>query len=246
MPARREAKDAYDDIEQARVEVVGAKFMSGVANNLRARLQEECEAEGYDRMTRKDQLPIHQALALLARERLSGEPSPPAAQKVLDLWRGTLGEGAEAALEEMARTTRSFDVTSKEATQFLQRAQVLVAELKRSVGKADPILANLNVATAEAAAASRHVRNVTAALDNPKTLAQLKTTVGNAERLTARIDAVGGDVNKLTSDAVFMDGVRSVAIGLGQLFDELYPAQTGLAKDKADAEAKKTAAPKPR
>jgi phospholipid/cholesterol/gamma-HCH transport system substrate-binding protein len=149
-------------------------------------------------------------------------------------------------VEEMARTTRSFDVTSKEATQFLQRAQVLVAELKRSVGKADPILANLNVATAEAAAASRHVRNVTAALDNPKTLAQLKTTVGNAERLTARIDAVGGDVNKLTSDAVFMDGVRSVAIGLGQLFDELYPAQTGLAKDKADAEAKKTAAPKPR
>ncbi|MCX5931264.1 MAG: MlaD family protein [Cyanobacteria bacterium] len=149
-------------------------------------------------------------------------------------------------VEEMARTTRSFDATSKEATQFLQRAQVLVAELKRSVGKADPILANLNVATAEAAAASRHVRNVTAALDNPKTLAQLKTTVGNAERLTARIDAVGGDVNKLTSDAVFMDGVRSVAIGLGQLFDELYPAQTGLAKDKAAAEAKKIAAPKPR
>ena len=67
MPARREAKDAYDAIEQARVEVVGSKFMSGVANNLRARLQEECEAEGFDRMTRKDQLPIHQALALLAR-----------------------------------------------------------------------------------------------------------------------------------------------------------------------------------
>jgi cobaltochelatase CobT len=36
MPARREAKDAYDAIEQARVEVVGAKFMSGVANNLPA------------------------------------------------------------------------------------------------------------------------------------------------------------------------------------------------------------------
>ena len=99
MPARREAKDAYDAIEQARVEVVGAKFMSGVANNLRARLQEECEAEGFDRMTRKDQLPVHQALALLARERMSGEPSPPAAQKVLDLWRGTLGEGDVGALD---------------------------------------------------------------------------------------------------------------------------------------------------
>src|SRR5450432_2037183 len=47
MPARREAKDAYDALEQARVEVIGARHMDGVAANLRARLAEECEAEGY-------------------------------------------------------------------------------------------------------------------------------------------------------------------------------------------------------
>ncbi len=76
MPARREAKDAYDALEQVRVEVVGSRHMDGVAANLRAKLAEECEAEGYDRMTRKDQLPIDTALALLARERMSGEASP--------------------------------------------------------------------------------------------------------------------------------------------------------------------------
>ena len=58
MPARREAKDVYDALEQARVEVVGSHHMAGVAANLRAKLAEECEAEGYDRMTRKDQLPV--------------------------------------------------------------------------------------------------------------------------------------------------------------------------------------------
>jgi cobaltochelatase CobT len=130
MPARREAKDAYDAIEQARVEVVGAKFMAGVANNLRARLQEECEAEGYDRMTRKDQLPIHQALALLARERLSGEPSPPAAQKVLDLWRGTLGEGAEAALDEMVRTM-------DDQASFTRASRKLLAAMDLAEAEAD-------------------------------------------------------------------------------------------------------------
>ena len=52
-----------------------------------------------------------------------------------------------------------------------------------------------------------------------------KTTVTTAERLTARWDAVGGDVNKLTGDPQFMDGMRSVTIGLGKFFDELYPAQ---------------------
>ena len=62
MPVRREAKDAYEALEQARVETVGSRHMSGVAANLYARLTEECEAEGYDRMTRKDQMPIAQAL----------------------------------------------------------------------------------------------------------------------------------------------------------------------------------------
>src|SRR4029077_10337302 len=122
MPARREAKDAYDALAQARVETIGSRHMAGVASNLRLRLSEECEAEGYDRMTRKDQLPVAAALALLARERMSGEasppaavalrardrlpggPSPPAAKRVLDLWRDTVGEKAENALDEMART----------------------------------------------------------------------------------------------------------------------------------------------
>ncbi|MCT0200056.1 MCE family protein [Synechococcus sp. CS-1325] len=140
----------------------------------------------------------------------------------------------EQILPQIASTTRSFDATSKEAQVFLKEAQRLVKELNAAVGKADPILANLNAASADAATAGRHVRNLTATLDNPKTLAELKTTVSNAQRLTARVDAVGGDVNKLTSDPVFMDGVRSVAIGLGQLFDELYPAQTGLARDQAE------------
>ena len=67
-PGQREAKDVYDALEQARVETVGAEHMSGVAANLRARLSEECESEGYDRMTRRDQLPLPAALSLLARE----------------------------------------------------------------------------------------------------------------------------------------------------------------------------------
>ena len=129
MPARREAKDAYDAIEQARVEIVGGEFMSGVASNLRARLADECEAEGFDRMTRKDQLPIHQALALLARERMSGEPSPPAAQKVLDLWRDSLADGADAALDEMARAKTDQVAFTRAARKLLAAMDLAEAEI---------------------------------------------------------------------------------------------------------------------
>jgi phospholipid/cholesterol/gamma-HCH transport system substrate-binding protein len=68
-------------------------------------------------------------------------------------------------------------------------------------------------------------------------VAELQGTVANAERLTARWDQVGGDVNKLTADPKFMDGVRSVAVGLGKFFEELYPAQTGAAREKATRES---------
>jgi cobaltochelatase CobT len=129
MPSRREAKDAYDALEQARVEVVGAKFMDGVASNLRARLAEECEAEGYDRMTRKDQLPISAALALLTRERMTGEPSPPAAQKVLDLWRSTLGEDAEAAIAEMAEAKDNQTNFTRAARKLLAAMDLAEAEV---------------------------------------------------------------------------------------------------------------------
>ena len=124
----------------------------------------------------------------------------------------------EKLLPLLAQTTRSFDATSKEAGKFLVDGQQLLADLKQAVRQAQPTLDNLNASTA-------HVRNLTAALDNPKTVSELKTTVTNAERLTARWDAVGGDVNKLTGDPQFMDGMRSVTIGLGKFFDELYPAQ---------------------
>ncbi|GAC1341661.1 MAG: cobaltochelatase subunit CobT [Acetobacteraceae bacterium] len=121
-PGRREAKDVYDALEQARVEVVGGRHMAGVAANLRARLDEECEAEGFDRMTRKDQLPLPSALALLAREQMSGQTSPAAALRILESWRGTLGEGAEQALAEMA-------ATQTDQTRFTRAARKLLAAL---------------------------------------------------------------------------------------------------------------------
>jgi cobaltochelatase CobT len=116
-PGRREAKDVYDALEQARVEVVGARHMTGVASNLRARLQEECEAEGFDRMTRKDQLPLPAALGLLAR-------------RILESWRGTLGASADAALAEMAETQHDQRRFTRAARKLLAALDLAEAEVE--------------------------------------------------------------------------------------------------------------------
>jgi len=129
MPARREAKDAYDALEQVRVEVIGSRFMDGVNANLRAKLTEECEAEGYDRMTRKDQLPIDKALALLTRERLSGEIAPPPAQRILEMWRETLGDSADAALAEMTTAQDNQNAFARAARKLLAALDLAEAEV---------------------------------------------------------------------------------------------------------------------
>jgi len=130
MPAQREARDVYDALEQARVEVVGSRHMSGVAANLHTKLCDECEAEGFDRMTRKDQLPIAAALSLLAREQMSGKGAPPAAQRVLNLWRESLGDPALNALAEMK-------VTQEDQRAFTRAVRKLLAAFDLAEAEAD-------------------------------------------------------------------------------------------------------------
>ena len=128
MPNRREARDVYDALEQARVEIVGARHMAGVAANLHAKLAEECETEGYDRMTRKEQLPVTAALSLLARERMSGQKAPEAARRVLDLWRDSLGTNVEDALAELSRTQEDQRAFTRAARKLLAAMELAEAE----------------------------------------------------------------------------------------------------------------------
>ena len=130
MPPRREAREVYDALEQARVEVVGGRHMSGVAANLQARLSDECAAEGYDRMTRRDQLPTPVALALLARERMSGEAVPEAVSRILELWRAELAPDAEAALGEMAGAQDDQDRFNRVSRKLLAALDLADSEVE--------------------------------------------------------------------------------------------------------------------
>jgi cobaltochelatase CobT len=81
-------------------------------------------------MTRKDQLPIDKALALLARERLSGEPSPEPARKILDMWRDTLGDNADTALAEMTDAKGDQRAFARAARKLLAALELAEAEVE--------------------------------------------------------------------------------------------------------------------
>jgi phospholipid/cholesterol/gamma-HCH transport system substrate-binding protein len=120
-------------------------------------------------------------------------------------------------LSKVSTAAISFERTAKDTSAFMKDGQSLAKELETSVKAAQPTITNLN-------SSSAHLRQMLAALDNPQTLKDLQATVSNAEQLSAKWNSIGGDVTKLTDDPRFMDGIRSVAVGLGKFFDELYPA----------------------
>ena len=90
-PKSQAAREIFDIVEQSRCEALGMQRMAGVAANIDAKLEEICRARGYARITNREDAPLAEVLGVLARECITGHPSPPAAQNMLDLWRPFLG-----------------------------------------------------------------------------------------------------------------------------------------------------------
>src|SRR5262252_4217756 len=105
MPANPQARGVFEAVEQARVEAIGARRMSGVAKNLTAMLDDHFHRGKYDEITDRADAPLSDALAMLVRERLTGLAPPAAAKKMVDLWRPTLEDKIGARLDQLARVT---------------------------------------------------------------------------------------------------------------------------------------------
>ncbi len=115
-PEGATARAVFEAAEQARVEAIGSRHMVGVRSNLTAALEERCRARGYAKMRDKSEAPLADAIGLLLRERLTGQPVPLAARKMVEMWRGWVeeqgGEDMAALLDRLddqqayARTVR--------------------------------------------------------------------------------------------------------------------------------------------
>ncbi len=152
---------------------------------------------------------------------------PPVSEKCLPeliLCEGSIVTGeAAGSLSNVAKTLDRI-LRQAEKKKLVNNIDSLILQFKEELERAIPIIENLKDATS-------HINNVVSALDNPKTIKELKDTVSTANSLTEKIDAVGEDIEALTADPKFMNAVRNVTIGLGEFFSELYPAQTALSND---------------
>ncbi len=100
-PAGNRARELFEIAEDVRCQALGARVLHGVARNLEAALLDALERKGARFAQGSRFATMLDALALLMRERLTGEPPPDAAAPLMTRWRDELEKRAGATLERL-------------------------------------------------------------------------------------------------------------------------------------------------
>ncbi len=122
-PAEPSARACYDAVEMVRYEALGSKNYSGMRKNLQAALMVRTGADPISRASNPDEVPVQAALALLLRERLTGDPPPESAREGVEMMRQWIEAKASADFEALALTIddqKSFQSLSLDMLHHLE------------------------------------------------------------------------------------------------------------------------------
>ena len=120
MPQLPEARRIYDMVEQARVEALGARLMPGAALNIAEVLESKARAEGLDRVVKREQVALADAMRFIAREVFAGLETPPSARIAVDLWREEVEAKAGSTLSGLKDLLRDQEGFAKALHRLLR------------------------------------------------------------------------------------------------------------------------------
>ena len=101
-PQGENARAVFESLERVRVEAIGARMMAGVANNLRAALEDRCDAFGYTRVNVREDAPLSEAIGLMVREKLTGEKLPAGGEQLVGLWRDWINDKIDTDFDALS------------------------------------------------------------------------------------------------------------------------------------------------
>jgi cobaltochelatase CobT len=100
-PLAPEAAAVWDAMEQARLEAIGANAMSGIKENLNAALEAEVKVKNLARFVERVNAPMHEALAMMARQKMTGQTPPGVVDKLISLFRGDVDARAGETMDSL-------------------------------------------------------------------------------------------------------------------------------------------------
>ncbi len=121
-PRDEKSGDAFDALEEARLEAIGAHAMRGVRNNLNAANISALERSGVAHRETKDQVGLASMLGQITREILTGDAVPGLIQRIINFFRGDI----EAKTGERLRQLMPY---IHDQQTFAQMARKVITDL---------------------------------------------------------------------------------------------------------------------
>ncbi|WP_085902850.1 cobaltochelatase subunit CobT [Kiloniella majae] len=121
-PSDSQAAAIFDSVEQARCEALGMSRMEGVAQNLEALHEDTLDQLGYGNAVTSDDIPLNEAMAVLAREALTGRRLEKTSAKIAEIWRPNLSQ-------EIFETLDGLGEHITDQAQFARALQNLLGQL---------------------------------------------------------------------------------------------------------------------
>lgn len=126
-PRDPDARAAFDALEQARVESLGATRMAGMGANLREMLEDRLFRANFAKVSDIADAPLAEALGLMLREKLAGIEIPPSGTAIVDLWRERIENRTGTSLDDLAGMIEDQTAFSR-ATRSILRDLDLIAD----------------------------------------------------------------------------------------------------------------------
>ena len=127
-PGDVEARAVFDALEMARVEALGARSLGGVRENLAHLTNARVRSDAIVRARTAEEVPLSTAVALIARERLTGEAPPKAALAGLKLVAPWIEDKAAAELDALGLTIDDQAAFARLSRRLLQDLDLASAE----------------------------------------------------------------------------------------------------------------------
>lgn len=114
------ARAVFDAVETVRVEALGSRGMAGMRDNLAHALDMRMRSDPISRAKAKDEVPVSTAVALLLRERLTGQAPPAVTEAGIDLVRDWIEEAGGADMDALGLVLDDQKAFATLATKLLE------------------------------------------------------------------------------------------------------------------------------
>jgi cobaltochelatase CobT len=111
-------------LEQARVEAIGARQMTGVGDNITSMLDDKYQRANYQGITSREDAPLEEAMALIVREKLTGRQPPESAGQVVELWRDFVEDKAGDILGSLEKSVDDQQAFAKVVREMLSAMEM--------------------------------------------------------------------------------------------------------------------------